>query len=78
VKFPSITLVRDVFGIYIGIDSWVYSLECRTNVLSEPSPYEIMRFRSKKYWVSGLCPSSGILNARKHSVSKTASVSILR
>jgi hypothetical protein len=28
--------------------------------------------------VSGLCPSSGILNNRKHSSSETVSVSVLR
>jgi hypothetical protein len=31
----------------------------------------------ENYWVSGLCPSSGILNTRKH-VSETGSVSVLR
>jgi hypothetical protein len=30
------------------------------------------------YWVSGLCPSSGILNIRKHNVLETGSVSVLR
>jgi hypothetical protein len=30
------------------------------------------------YWVSGLCPSSGILNTREHNVSETGSVSFLR
>jgi hypothetical protein len=29
-------------------------------------------------WVSGLCPSSGILNSRKHNVSGTESVSVFR
>jgi hypothetical protein len=33
---------------------------------------------SQKYWVSGLCPSFGILNAMKHNVSKTGSVSVHR
>jgi hypothetical protein len=32
----------------------------------------------QSYWVSGLCPSSGIVNIRKHNVSGTVSVSILR
>jgi hypothetical protein len=27
-----------------------------------------------RYWVSGLCPSSGIINTRNHSVSETGSV----
>jgi hypothetical protein len=30
------------------------------------------------YWVSGLCPSSGILNTKKQNVSETRSVSVLR
>jgi hypothetical protein len=31
-----------------------------------------------QYWVFGHCPSSGILETRKHSVSETGSVSVLR
>jgi hypothetical protein len=30
------------------------------------------------YWDFGLCPSSGILKTRKHSVSETGSVYVLR
>jgi hypothetical protein len=30
------------------------------------------------HWVSGLCPSSGILNTGKHNVSETESISVLR
>jgi hypothetical protein len=33
---------------------------------------------TQNYWVSGLCPSSGILNTGKHNVSATGSVSVLR
>jgi hypothetical protein len=33
---------------------------------------------SQNYLVFGLCPSSGILEARKHNVSETGSVSVLR
>jgi hypothetical protein len=36
-----------------------------------------MVYNTQNYWVSGLCPSSGILNARKH-ISETGSVSVLR
>jgi hypothetical protein len=32
----------------------------------------------QNHWIPGLCPSSGILNTRKHNVSETASVAILR
>jgi hypothetical protein len=34
--------------------------------------------KTQKYWVSGLCPSSRILNTRNHNVSETGSVSIDR
>jgi hypothetical protein len=32
----------------------------------------------RNYWVFGLCPSSGIVKTRKHDVSETGSVSVLR
>jgi hypothetical protein len=32
----------------------------------------------KTCWVFGLCPSSGILETRKHNVSETGTVSVLR
>jgi hypothetical protein len=35
-------------------------------------------YNIKNFWVSGLCISSGILNIRKHNVSETGSVSVLR
>jgi hypothetical protein len=36
-----------------------------------------MVYNTQNYWVSGLCPSSEILNTRKHKVSETGSVSVL-
>jgi hypothetical protein len=33
---------------------------------------------SQNYWVFGLFPSSGVLENRKHDVSETGSVSVLR
>jgi hypothetical protein len=33
---------------------------------------------TQNYWVFGLCPSSSILETRKHSVLETGSVSVLR
>jgi hypothetical protein len=36
-----------------------------------------MVYNTENYWVSGHCPSSGILKTRKHNVSETASVSVL-
>jgi hypothetical protein len=38
----------------------------------------MMVYDKQDHWVSGLCPWSGILNTRKHNVSKAGSVSILR
>jgi hypothetical protein len=36
------------------------------------------KMKIQNYWVFGLFPLSGILETRKHDVSKTGSVSILR
>jgi hypothetical protein len=38
--------------------------------------YNIIRY-TQNYWVFGLCPSSVILETRKHNVSETGSVSVL-
>jgi hypothetical protein len=35
-------------------------------------------FDAQDYWVSGFFPSSGILSTRKHNVSETGSLSVLR
>jgi hypothetical protein len=35
-------------------------------------------YNTQNYWVPGLCLSSGILNTRKHSISETQFVSVLR
>jgi isochorismate hydrolase len=37
-----------------------------------------MVYDTQNYWVSGLCPSSGILNIIKHNILETGSVSVLR
>jgi hypothetical protein len=37
-----------------------------------------MVYNTQNCWVSGLCPSSGILNTSKHNVSGSWSVSVLR
>jgi hypothetical protein len=37
-----------------------------------------MVYNTQNYWVFGLFPSSGILGTRKHDVSETESVSVLR
>jgi hypothetical protein len=37
-----------------------------------------MVYNTQYYWVSGLCPSPGILNTRKHNVSETESFSVFR
>jgi hypothetical protein len=36
------------------------------------------RLHMQNYWVSGLCPSFGILTNRKHSVSESGYVSVFR
>jgi hypothetical protein len=38
----------------------------------------VLHFELQNYWVFLLCPTSGILEIRKHSVSETGSVSFLR
>jgi hypothetical protein len=38
----------------------------------------MMEYNTQDYWVFGLCPSSGILDTRKHDVSETGSVPVLR
>jgi hypothetical protein len=38
----------------------------------------MMVYDTQNYWVFGLCPSSGILETRKRSVSETGPVSVFR
>jgi hypothetical protein len=38
----------------------------------------MMVYNTQKYWVFGLFPLSSILETRKHNVSETGSVSVLR
>jgi hypothetical protein len=38
----------------------------------------MMVYNTQNYWVLRLCPSSGILETRKHNVAETGRVSILR
>jgi hypothetical protein len=33
-----------------------------------------MVYNAQNYWVTGLCPSSGILNTREHKVPETGAV----
>jgi hypothetical protein len=37
-----------------------------------------MVYNTQNYWVSGLFPPSGILETRKHDISETGSVLVLR
>jgi hypothetical protein len=37
-----------------------------------------MVYNTQNYWVSGPNPPPGILNTRKHNVSETGTVSVLR
>jgi hypothetical protein len=51
-------------------------IQCNYVILPPKLFYIPNKFHS--YWVSGLCPSSGILNTRERNVSETGSISILR
>jgi hypothetical protein len=54
---------------------------CNGRKLSElfsPCPQTENNTETQKHWISGLCPSSGIINTRKHNVSKTEPVSTVR
>jgi hypothetical protein len=42
------------------------------------TPPPLPHIYTQNYWVSGLCLSSGIINNRKHDVSETGSLSVLR
>jgi hypothetical protein len=59
--------------IYKTIILPVVMYECETWSLTLREEH---RLRVQDYRVSALCPSSGILNTRKHNVSETGSVSI--
>jgi hypothetical protein len=48
------------------------------NVAIKDMPYIKISAHSQNYWISGLCPMSGILNTRKHDIPETGSVSIFR
>jgi hypothetical protein len=45
---------------------------------SKRENYIEVRLQETELWISGLCPSSGILNNRKHILTETGSVSFLR
>jgi hypothetical protein len=51
---------------------------CGTVILLDSKGVLTMVYNTQKYWVFGLCPSSGILETIKHNVSETVSVSVLR
>jgi hypothetical protein len=64
------------------------SLELSSSCRNEPQTtrellallglFSILNMSTVEFWISGLCPSSGILNTRKHKDSKTGSASVLR
>jgi hypothetical protein len=35
-------------------------------------------YKTRNYWIFGFCPLSGVLKTRKHKVSETGSVSVIR
>jgi hypothetical protein len=68
-----------IVGTKRTLAGWVlYRL--RNATLSQPSACPVLPEQPAQlnYCSPGLCPSSGILNTRKHSVLETGSVSILR
>jgi hypothetical protein len=70
--YSTISFVKDTFCL----------VKLRTNVKyrveeNKDDNYKNMWF-PQNYWVFGLRPASGILETRKHNVSETGSVSILR
>jgi hypothetical protein len=46
--------------------------------MSEPMGEVQNKINEQNYWGFGLCSSSGIVETRKHNVSETGSVSVLR
>jgi hypothetical protein len=78
-----LTLLAMLCSWHIGTN--VFEASAASFIIEECSRTWILRlqFLSKQaniqnYWVFGLCPSSGILETRKHNVSETWSVSALR
>jgi hypothetical protein len=60
---------------------WKGCLLFDSNIIYFPKRHENKNsVSSQKYWVFGLCPSSGFFlnNNEKHNVSETGSVSVLR
>jgi hypothetical protein len=45
-------------------------------IITNTAPVNVTKIHN--YWGFGLCPSSGILESRKHYISETGSVSVLR
>jgi hypothetical protein len=70
--FRTNTSVADKILISRGFIIWKFNINVSLlRVLT-------MVYNTQNYWVFGLCPSSGILETRKHNVSETGSVSVLR
>jgi hypothetical protein len=55
------------YGTFLCFSKMYHSLPCSDQHLL-----------AENYWVPGHCPSSGILNTRKHNFLETGSVSVLR
>jgi hypothetical protein len=66
-------------GCLVRMSEVMWACMCYINInVSRIWRSLMMTHNSRNYWVCGLCPSSEIINARKHNVSETGSVSFLR
>jgi hypothetical protein len=66
--------------LYYTKSSYVHDVDIKTChfVPSIASALLISRVNFQNYWLFGFRPSSGILETRKHNVSETGSVPVLR
>jgi hypothetical protein len=64
---------------FSDISSLVFA-EKYSNTFATSRIYRVLTMvhNTQNHWDSGLCPSSGILNTRKHNVSVSGSFSVLR
>jgi hypothetical protein len=66
-------------GYYLCSPFGSYSVICERSVHTKIIWRVLTMIHNiQNYWVSGLCPSSGILNTKNHNVSGTGSVSVIR
>jgi hypothetical protein len=54
------------------------SLKGKQDVTGRNRRIQMIVYKTQSYWVSRLCPPSGILNTREYNVSETGPFSVLR